>query len=75
MIITRTERVEDAYGAPSTSNDDEMRLLHELGICGVFEVTEVALQDRKVFGTASFRLERERGDGYALYVLRALQSE
>ena len=43
MIVARTKRVEDAYSAPSTSDDDEMRLLHELGIGGVFEVTEVAL--------------------------------
>ena len=43
MIITRTERIEYTYCTPSTPDNDEMRLLHELGIGGVFKVTEVAL--------------------------------
>lgn len=75
MIITGIKRIEDAYSTPATADDDEMRLLHELGIGSIFEVTEVALEDGKVLGATALRLEGQRGHRDALYVLCAKQHE
>lgn len=54
---------------PATTYNDEMRLLRELFRRGVFDIGKVRFGDRKVLGTAKFRMKGQRSDWNTVNVL------